>query len=210
MLAAIFLNGSHPSVKIVKKLLKEHCHIVAADGGANYLHSKKIIPDVIIGDMDSLSNQASEYFRKKDVKTIKIKEQETTDFEKSLNYCRSAGFNEVNVLGATSNRPDHTMNNFSVMKRFRNYFDVKIFTDEYEIFYAAKKVGFTYRKNETLSMMAMPKAVGVSTKGLKYKLNEETLEFGIREGSLNESVSQKITISYKSGTLLIFRKHFIN
>ncbi len=210
MQAAIFLNGSHPSIKIVKRLLQDDCYIIAADGGANYLHSKKIIPDVIIGDMDSLSSHASEYYRKRDVKFVRIKEQETTDFEKSLNYCKSAGFKEVIVLGATSNRPDHTMNNFSVMKRFRNYFDVKIYTDEYEIFYAGKKVGFIYRKNETLSMMAMPKAVGVSTKGLKFKLNEETLEFGIREGSLNESVSQKISITYKSGTLLIFRKHFIN
>lgn len=210
MLAAIFLNGSHPSIRIVKKLLKEDCHIIAADGGADYLHSKKIIPNVIIGDMDSLSSHATEYYRKKDVRFIRIKEQETTDFEKSLNYCKTAGYKEVIVLGATSNRPDHTMNNFSVMKRFRNYFDVRIFTDEYEIFYASKSIGFTYRKNETLSMMAMPKAVGVSTKGLKYRLNDETLEFGIREGSLNESVSREISISHKSGTLLIFRKHFIN
>jgi thiamine pyrophosphokinase len=210
MLAAIFLNGSHPSIRIVKKLLKEDCHIIAADGGANYLHSKRINPDVIIGDMDSLSSHATEYYRKKDVRFIRIKEQETTDFEKSLNYCKTAGYKEVIVLGATSNRPDHTMNNFSVMKRYRNYFDVRIFTDEYEIFYASKSIVFTYGKNETLSMMAMPKAVGVSTKGLKYRLNDETLEFGIREGSLNESVSHEISISYKSGTLLIFRKHFIN
>jgi thiamine pyrophosphokinase len=210
MQAAIFLNGNHPSPILVRKLIRKDCLIIAADGGANFLYAKKIKPHVIIGDMDSLSVDSFEYFRGQDVEFIKIREQETTDFEKSLNYCRSIEIKEVLVLGATSTRPDHSMNNFSVMKRFSGKMDVKMFTDEYEIFYAKKKTEFLYKKNETLSMMAMPKAKGVSTKGLKYKLIEEDLEFGIREGTLNESVSKNISINFKSGTLLIFRKHFIS
>ena len=101
------------------------------------------------------------------------------------------------------------MNNFSVMKRFSKFIDVRIFSDEFEIFYAEKKTEFSYRVHETLSMMAMPKASGITTHGLKYPLTNETLEFGKREGSLNESISKNISITYKSGSLLIFRKHFI-
>jgi thiamine pyrophosphokinase len=210
MQAAIFLNGNHPSLRLVRKLIRKDCLIIAADGGANFLYAKKIKPHVIIGDMDSLSVDSFEYFRGQDVEFIKIGEQETTDFEKSLNYCRTMEIKEVLVLGATSTRPDHSMNNFSVMKRFSGKMNLKMFTDEYEIFYAKKKTEFQYKKNETLSMIAMPKAIGVSTKGLKYKLIEEDLEFGVREGTLNESVSENISISFKSGTLLIFRKHFIS
>ncbi len=209
MRAAIFLNGTEPSSKLTKRLLGDRCHIIAADGGANYLHKKRIVPDVIIGDMDSVNMKTAEHFKRSGVSFIRINEQETTDFEKSLNYCRSEGFENVAVLGAASERPDHTMNNFSVMKRFSKFLDVRMFSEEFEIFFADKNTEFSYRRNETLSMMAMPKATGIVTRGLKYPLNNETLEFGKREGSLNESVSESISINYKSGSLLIFRKHFI-
>ncbi len=209
MRAAIFLNGSEPSLELTKKLLGGNCHIVAADGGANFLYKKRIVPDLIIGDMDSVSIKTVRYYKKLGVRLVRIREQETTDFEKSLNFCISEGFNNVAVLGATSDRPDHTMNNFSVMKRFSKFIDVRMFSEEFEIFYAGKKTEFKYRINETLSMMAMPKATGIVTCGLKYALKNETLEFGKREGSLNQSASENISINYKSGSLLIFRKHFI-
>ena len=98
MQAAIFLNGSEPSSILIKKLLEERCHIIAADGGANYLHHKQIVPDVIIGDMDSVSRKTASHFRNSGVRIMKISEQETTDFEKSLRYCKSEGFETVAFL----------------------------------------------------------------------------------------------------------------
>ena len=55
----------------------------------------------------------------------------------------------------------------------------------------------------------MPKAVKINSKGLKYKLKDLDLEFGIKEGALNESTSSRVSIDFKSGNLLLFKKHFI-
>jgi thiamine pyrophosphokinase len=52
--------------------------------------------------------------------------------------------------------------------------------------------------------MAMPTAKGITTKGLKYSLNNESLEFGVREGTLNKTSAKSISISFKSGNLLLF------
>jgi len=61
-----------------------------------------------------------------------------------------------------------------------------------------------YSKGKIISLMAMPVAKGVSTKGLKYKLKNDTLEFGVHEGTLNVSSSKNISITKEKGDLLVF------
>jgi len=57
--------------------------------------------------------------------------------------------------------------------------------------------------------MALPSARNIITKGLEFPLKNESLEFGVREGTLNRSVSENISISFRKGSLLLFKKHFI-
>ena len=58
--------------------------------------------------------------------------------------------------------------------------------------------------------MPFPKAISIITEGLKYKLFEEDLILGKREGSLNVSNAEKVKISFRKGDLLLFKKHFIH
>ena len=210
MQTLIFLNGKLPKLNIVNKFLKRKSYIIAADGGANKLKKISVIPDIIIGDFDSIHRSTLTYFKNKKSKLKIIKEQDTTDFEKILNYCKDRKLKEIVVLGATSMRPDHTLNNFSVLYRYYKKLNIKLFTDEFEIFFTDKSISFKYKPNETLSLIGIPKADKIITSGLQYKLNKEELEFGIREGTLNKSVSDTVSISFKSGSILIFRKHFIH
>lgn len=210
MQASIFLNGKLPSRKIIMKLLDADSLIIGADGGGNLLYRMKILPGLVIGDMDSISQDSVAYFRESGVKIIHLKEQETTDFEKCLKYCKTKGVNKVLVFGATSMRPDHTLNNFSVMKRYKGGMAISLITEEYEIFFAVKHLEFSYPPGEIFSMLGMPVARSVTTKGLKYRLNNEDLVFGEKEGSLNKSVTNKVTVNHKGGDLLVFRKHFLN
>lgn len=210
MPAIIILNGEIPNKKIIIKYINNGDHIIAADGGGNYLKSAGILPDIIIGDMDSLSESSVRYFTKRKVKIRKITEQETTDFEKCLLYCRKKNFKEIIVFGSLSLRPDHTLNNFSILKRYSDKFNVKLISEEFEILLVKKKIDFSYKKGEIISLLALPRATGIKTKGLKYELNNEKLELGIREGSSNEAVSDFVSIEYKLGSLLLFKKHFLN
>lgn len=210
MLTIKFLNGEFPRKKLVDRYLIKSDYIIAADGGANYLKSRKILPDLIIGDLDSIGENHLSYFRDKNVKIIKLREQKTTDFEKSLNYCLKNNLDEIIVFGASSMRPDHTFNNLSVLKRYYRKLNIKFISGEFEIFYVNKSIKFDYKPGETVSFLAFPAAKGVRTGGLKYRLRGESLEFGKREGTLNVSVSKKISIEFESGNLLLFRKHFLN
>jgi len=209
MQTTIFLNGKMPRERIINEYIGHKRFIIAADGGANFLKKRNILPAIIIGDFDSISKSTLNFFKKKNVKIEKILEQDSTDFEKCLKFCVRKKLNDIVVLGATSIRPDHTLNNFSVMKRYSDRLRIKLIEDEFEIFFISKKIKFKYTPNQTVSFLGLPKAANVTTKGLEYLLSNEELEFGVREGTLNRSVSDSVSISYDSGSILLFKKHFI-
>jgi thiamine pyrophosphokinase len=204
----VFLNGEMPK-RILRSFPLEHCYKICADGAANKLKTINITPNIILGDFDSIKKSTIEYYKKMKIEMRKIDEQETTDFEKSLMYAVENGLNDILIFGAISRRPDHTLNNFSIMKRYYKILNMKIIDKKFEIFFIDKKIEFDYKTGRTISLMPLPFARGIKTEGLEYALNNEDLEFGIREGTLNISNSNKVKIIFCEGNLLLFKKHFL-
>ncbi|MCX7833267.1 MAG: thiamine diphosphokinase [Ignavibacteria bacterium] len=205
----IFLNGYIPEEKIYKYFIKGKCYIIFADGAANLMRKSKILPDVILGDLDSATMETLKYYLKRNVLVMKFTEQETTDFEKSLLHLEEKGIREIYVFGFMSLRPDHSLNNFSIMKRYYKKMDIYFVDSEYITNFIKNKIRFEYKVNEVISLLPFPYAKGIKTKGLQYPLNNEDLILGIREGTLNYSNTKKVEISFIDGDLLLFRKHFL-
>ncbi|MGV8019074.1 MAG: thiamine diphosphokinase [Ignavibacteria bacterium] len=205
----LILNGDMPPARIFKKLRRKDDYIICADGGANNARKAGIETDIIIGDFDSITRSTLNFYNKKNTKLLRISEQDTTDLEKSLMYVVENGLDNLLIFGAISGRPDHTLNNFSVFKRYSKILRMRIFDRTFEIYFINGRTEFSYRKGHTVSLIPMPLAEGIITKGLKYVLKGESLESGIREGALNVSSAAKVTVEFKSGELLLFKKHFL-
>lgn len=182
--------------------------IFSADGASNILYKLRIRPQFIVGDLDSIRMDVLSYYYERRVKIEEIIEQRHNDFEKAIMSAISKKFMKIYVIGLAGRRIDHTINNFSILKKYSKKVDIRFIDDEYEIFFAKRKEEFDYRKGETISLEGMPAAYGVTTYGLKYRLKDQTLEFGKKEGALNETINEHIKIVFKKGDLLIFRKHF--
>ncbi len=86
--------------------------IVAADGGADVALAHGVVPDAVIGDMDSLSPEAKEMIPAD--RLHRLAEQDTTDFDKAL---RSVSAPLVIGVGFSGSRLDHTLACFNAMVR---------------------------------------------------------------------------------------------
>src|SRR5947207_109302 len=62
MKALIIANGPLPPKAIIHKLYASSNIVVCADGGANHARTLHIAPDVILGDMDSITASTKKYF----------------------------------------------------------------------------------------------------------------------------------------------------
>jgi thiamine pyrophosphokinase len=180
--------------------------IISADGASNTLYRWKIIPDYITGDLDSVSPNALNYFKKKNTKIKRVKEQDHNDFEKSIELALSKKIRDFAVVGFGGKRTDHLLNNFSVMKKYYKKCRIKLIDKDFEIFFAKKVTEFDCKTGDTVSLIAFPKAEGITTHGLQYRLKNEKLELGAREGALNKAISNIVRIEFKKGDLLIFKK----
>lgn len=207
--AVVFLNGAFQKLKIIKYYLTKKSFIVCADGAGNSMRKLGLTPDLIIGDLDSIKKSNLSFFKSKGTEILKIEEQETTDFEKSLMYLTNNNFKSVKVFGAMSDRTDHSLNNFSVMKRYFKKIDIKIVDNMFEIFFINQPTSLKCKPGETFSFLGFPFARKVSTEGLEFPLSGEDLEFGVREGTLNKTTSDRIKIYFDAGELLIFKEHGI-
>ena len=198
--------------------------LIAADGAANILHQYKLTPHYIVGDLDSIKPTVLRYYKRRGVKIKHLPSQETTDLEKSIRLALSLKMKHIRVIGYSGKRIDHTLNNFSILLRYsfprrvrfsegpasggRNtHLDIRFLDDKFEIFCTNKSIEFPARKGDIVSLLGMPNAEGITTYGLKYPLNNNTLEFGLREGVSNEAIASEVRINVSRGQLLIFRKH---
>jgi len=180
--------------------------IIACDGASDFLKSCGVIPDVIIGDLDSAKPETLKYFSKKPVIIKKVFDQNKNDLEKAIIYALSKKFKLINIVGFGGKRLDHTLNNLSILKKFYRKAKIKIYENGFVGEIIGKSAEFECRVGSVVSLIPLPKAVGITTKGLEYPLKNGTLEFGVREGALNEAVESKIRISLTNGHLLVLIK----
>ncbi len=203
--ALIICNGEMPSQKLLAPLLKKKPFIICADGGANKARAFNILPHCIIGDLDSITQKTRHYFSS--VPIIHNPDQNSTDLEKVMNYLILHSFASAIIIGATGDRPDHTMANFSILMKYHRKISLQFFDERCTAEIIHKKIRFTAEIGQQISLLPMGKCSGIRTQGLKFPLNNETLELGIREGSSNEAAQHIITITLKSGSLLLFTIH---
>ncbi|MBT3539193.1 thiamine diphosphokinase, partial [Candidatus Parcubacteria bacterium] len=157
----VFLIGTG-SVNIDQflKIYKKDSPIVAADGGANHLKKLNIIPDKIIGDLDSLENK--EYWEEK-TEVIEISDQDSTDLEKVLGNTDAPFYF---AFGFAGDRFDHTLQILHVLSKYR---------DKNIIFFAGADIIFRLPKQwrvelpiETrISLYPLHKTKIIASEGLK-------------------------------------------
>ena len=109
----IVANGEFPSHKTPLGILKESNSILACDGAADALIDQGYTPDVILGDLDSLSNQNKIKYTDYIVETP---DQSQNDLRKALNYAKDHNIDDIKIIGASGKREDHTLGNiFSIL-----------------------------------------------------------------------------------------------
>ncbi len=197
--AILCLNGEISHFEYINE---SKGRIYCADGAANKLIEQNIIPDYIIGDLDSINyNHLSLNYP--NINFHKFNSQETNDFEKCLKFLKK--LNKINILlfGMQGGELEHTLNNWSVLKRYSNQLNLIVLHNDRYAFVVKQNIEIILKKNETISIIPQTTCT-LKTRGLVWNLNNETLELGKREGARNSVKSQSVAIELIEGEYLLF------
>jgi thiamine pyrophosphokinase len=201
----IILNGQMPSGKLVRETVGSADTVIAADGAADQLRALGLKPDVIIGDEDSISPVVLEAFN--DVETLHVPEQDTTDFDKAMRLAIERGATDVVVLGAGGGRVDHTLSNLGIARKYHDRARVTFLDNHCRTELVRDELAFEACVGKKVSILPIGCEAKVTTKGLRWELEEAVLELGVYESVSNEAVAAGVSVSVASGCVAVFIFH---
>lgn len=198
----VIIGGGDCSADILMNINPQNDYVICADSGYDYAKSAGIVPDLLIGDFDSIST-VPEFANKI---TLPV-EKDVTDCVAAYNEGVKLGFKNFVLFGGTGGRFEHTLANVSLMAdASRNNIDFKI-VDKMHTFRCITDsyVKIPYKDNQQISVFAFGGvAHGVTLKGFHYPLNDFTLDsFNGALGTSNHIVEEYGEVIVKSGTLVI-------
>ena len=201
----ILANGKPPRKSIIEFLMKKNYNtLICADGGANSARKLNLIPDFIIGDLDSVSKSTLNYFRGKSI-IHKIGRQNDTDVEKCLKFAISIRISEAILTGVTGDRLDHTFCNLGIVLKFFNKIKLSIIAEDSYLSAYSGNIELKTLPGETISLYGFNENTKIVSEGLKYPLKNIPLPFGVKESTSNVAVASKVKLKITGGRIFIIR-----
>jgi thiamine pyrophosphokinase len=198
----IVANGEFPKNSIPLEVLSNAKYIIACDGAIDKLVKNGCNPNLIIGDLDSISAKSMKKY--KDI-IFEISNQSENDLRKAINYAKENNINEISIVGSTGDREDHLIGNiFSLF----NYPNIKIiiFTDTgtFELINKSQKIkSFNGQK---ISIFTLDNTIIIESKHLKYNFNKTNIS-NLFSATLNESIYHYFILNISHGNLLIYKSY---
>jgi thiamine pyrophosphokinase len=202
MRALLIANGVLPSLRFVRELASSSDVVACADGGTKHALRLGIQPDFVIGDLDSLSVTMRGHL--KQAKIVESIDQNKTDLEKAILFLLGRKAKHITVVGATGKRIDQTIASIALLVKYRRRARLTFVDPTGEIEIVQSRTEFRAKVGTTVSLIPTSRPVRLTTKGLRYALEDERLEFGSR-GVSNEVITPVVEIRVRGGTLFLVK-----
>jgi thiamine pyrophosphokinase len=199
----LLLGGEGPPRDLLEPVLSSVVLTIAADSGFDLARKLKILPDLLVGDFDSLepSKELEDYPEKRIRRYPRDKDE--TDAELGLQALWDMGIQRTVVAGGGGGRVDHLLALVSLFEREKTP----------TLWYTAKELiqvvegahVVTECKGQTVSFFPLGGSVaGMRSSGLKWPL--DGLEWNRGDiGVSNVFTEDPSTISVAQGRLLMVR-----
>ena len=213
--AVIVGNGQFPKREYPLYLLESADYVICCDGAIDtYLRhfSGRNLrrPDVVVGDMDSLSKKTAERFR--DI-AVKIDEQETNDQSKAFHYILEhfPDVDTIHILGATGKREDHTIGNLSLLMEYaremrrqdcgRTVF-VDIVSDWSTAFAITDSCTLDVGEGRSVSIICPDNSLNIKSEGLVWPTDNVVFD-NLWQATLNRASADRISLTFSHPSIAL-------
>ncbi len=206
MKVLIVSSGNIKNKKRLSEISNTVDKTVCADAGAGHLRSMGILPDVIIGDFDSISPEDLNFFKDCHVDLIPHPpDKNATDTELAALWAVEQNADEIIFLGASGSRLDHTLANIMLLKKMAELqIKARIIDDHNCIYLVRDRLTLSGRPGEFLSIIPLTETVsGVTLEGLEFPLQDAQMEMGSSLGISNRFTGKEAVISIRQGILIV-------
>lgn len=183
--------------------------IYAADAGMEALYRHHLTPDIIVGDFDSVCEEALSYFKRSGrVELVELTpEKDDTDTEHAIRDAISRGFDHIVLVGATGTRLDHVLANISLLGiGLEEGITMEMVDAHNRIRMVNGPISMEKESQfgKYVSLIPYSEVVeNLTLEGFKYELNGYPLTGFNSLGVSNEIVADVAHINFSKGILLV-------
>ena len=206
----LIITGGRFEKRDARQYLKDHSYdyIIAADGGGAYTKEIGIVPNLLLGDFDTLEEEVLLEYQQQGVELMTFPpEKDYTDTHLALQTALLKQPEEILILGGTGTRLDHTLANIGLlMLAVQAGIKAELLDSNNRIRMIDKKITMKRKDffGKYISLIPYTEQVtGIELEGFKYPLHNGRLTIGISQGISNELIEEEGTISIESGLLLV-------
>ena len=208
-------NGQFPKKEYPLYLLESADYVVCCDGALDtylrHFRGRNLRrPDVVVGDMDSLSEKTAERFR--DI-AVKIDEQETNDQSKAFHYILEhfPDVDTIHILGATGKREDHTIGNLSLLMEYAREMrrqdcgrtvSVDIVSDWSTAFAITDSCTLDVGEGRSVSIICPDNSLNIKSEGLVWPTDNVVFD-NLWQATLNRASADRISLTFSHPSIAL-------
>ncbi len=180
-------------------------YIIGVDRGAYWLIVNGIIPDIAIGDFDSVSARELQVIRK-NIRRVEEhpKEKDLTDMELAVVHAIKLRPKEIVIYRALGSRLDHTLANIHLLEKIHDSGVIRDGNNEVR-FASGRLVIRKESRYRYVSLLPVSKTIEVTLRGFLYDASHALIRRGQTLGISNEICGDKATIEVHRGRALVIR-----
>lgn len=190
----LLLNGELRDAAVVRALARRVDALICADGGARHALALGLIPDCVVGDMDSAPKRPPRRWRK--TTFVCDFDENRSDLDKSLDLAEQVGARRVWIAGALGGGLDHELVNLAALEARGGPLDLVVVGGGFARLLGSGRYALPLRRGDRFSLLAAPRA-SVSLTGARYGLRNAALARGSR--GLGNRAEGKVALSVRRG-----------
>lgn len=207
----IVLSGGEPIVTDRDFDLPDDAYVIAADSGLHHAAPLGLTVDLVVGDMDSVDpGMLATAVSAGSLEDRYPADKDHTDLELAFAAAIAAGAGSILVVGSHEGRLDHLLGSMGLLASTARLVDEIVWTDGHTVVTACTSLHVATIRGEIGDRVSLvphgSDAVGVTTNGLTWRLDDETLPIGTTRGVSNVMDSTEASVSVDDGTLLIIHE----
>lgn len=207
--AVIFANGILPDLQAARKILLPGDVYFAADAGAVHILRLGFLPELVIGDMDSIPYEELQVLKNAKVHFLPHPtDKDLTDLELALNTVLVEGYHRLLIVAGLGGRLDMTLSNLNLLAR-PDLAGLEVSMDDgvEQVLPVRHKVTVKGKAGDSVSLLPWGGPIeNVSTSGLRWTLTNAHLDIYETRAVSNEMLSDLAEIQVGSGFLLVIHR----
>lgn len=209
--ACLALNGQLEDYDYIREVMDYNTYelIIAVDGGANHLYRLGIMPNYILGDLDSIDDDIRSYYEASDVvfKKFPTKKDET-DAELAVWMVEEEGLLGIDIYAALGGRIDHELANIQLLYYILDRGMYPRIISEREEIYILRNEEMNLKGSigDIVSIIPVKgDARGITLANMEYSVEELDLKYSVTRGISNVMLAEDAYINVRDGCILVIK-----